>query len=125
MTLMTECPDIQNISIIADPQPGNLLGSRAVVWTYADPDAKEPAEQKRGLVVADAAQRFLAANSPAARASPLNAYDAASLSSLKPQYHCWGFFSQREPDRPGLISGVFLPSANVCKQFPSLSYMPR
>jgi hypothetical protein len=64
MTLVKDCPDIQDVSMMADPQPGNPFGFRAVVWTRADPDAKDPAEQKRGLIVADAAQRFLAANSP-------------------------------------------------------------
>jgi hypothetical protein len=64
MTLVSECPDIQNVSIIPDPQPGNPFGFQAVVWTHADPDAKDPAEQKRGTVVADAAGRFLKANSP-------------------------------------------------------------
>jgi hypothetical protein len=65
MTLVSSCPDIENISILADPQPGNPLGFRAVVWTHADPDALDPAEQRRGLAVADAAQRFLKGNSPA------------------------------------------------------------
>jgi hypothetical protein len=64
MTLVSECPDIQNVSIVADPQPGNPLGYQAVVWTTVDPDAKDPAEQKRGAAVADAAQRFLAVTSP-------------------------------------------------------------
>lgn len=64
MTLMTDCPDIQNVSIVADPQPGNPLAYRAVVWTHADPDAKDPKEQERGLAVAAAAERFLKTTSP-------------------------------------------------------------
>jgi hypothetical protein len=64
MSLIGECPDIENVSFLVDPQPGNPLGYRAVVWTHAQPDATDPTEQKRGLIVADAVQRFLRTNFP-------------------------------------------------------------
>jgi hypothetical protein len=62
MTLMSECPDIQNVSFSADVRSGNRFGFQAIVWTHADPDATDPAEQKRGLAVAEIAERFLASN---------------------------------------------------------------
>jgi hypothetical protein len=61
-TLVEDCPDIQNVSFVADSRPDNRFGFRAIIWTYADPDATDPAEQKRGVVVAERTERFLAAN---------------------------------------------------------------
>jgi hypothetical protein len=64
-TLTESNPDIQNLSFSADPRPGNPLGFRLTVWTYADPDAKDPAEQKRGLAVHEVVKDYLATHSPA------------------------------------------------------------
>lgn len=64
MTLIEQNSDIQNVSIMADPQPDNPLGFKVIVWTTVDPDSKDPEQQKRGLAVADTVQQFLKAHSP-------------------------------------------------------------
>ena len=46
MTLVSDCPDIQNVSIVADPQPGNPLGYQAVVSTRCRPRRQGPGRAK-------------------------------------------------------------------------------
>lgn len=65
MTLIEENPDILDASVVGDPRPDNPLGFQLIVWTHADPDAKDPAEQKRGLAVAESVEFFLKKHSPA------------------------------------------------------------